>query len=94
LFDHADDPVAALAGATPYLRLLSTVTAGSLMARSALTALELLAAGSTDAALLRSKVATGRFFCEQLMPAANGLVSAVCAGADAVMGFDAAALGD
>jgi hypothetical protein len=98
LVAHAADPVSALAGATPYLRLLASVTGGALMARSALVALDLLDRGATDQLLdegfLRAKVATARFFCEQVMPAADGLVSAVCAGADAVMAFDAAVLAD
>lgn len=96
LFAHATDPVAALSGATPYLRLLATLTAGSLMARSALVALHLQGqgGGGYDDTFLRSKVANARFFCEQLMPAVNGLASAVCAGSELVMAFDAAMLGD
>jgi alkylation response protein AidB-like acyl-CoA dehydrogenase len=94
LFAHAGSPVDALAGATPYLRQLSTVTGGYLMARTALVATELLASGegSETPEFLAAKVASARFFCEQLMPAADGLVAQVTAGADALMGFDAALL--
>jgi 3-(methylthio)propanoyl-CoA dehydrogenase len=100
LMAHAGDPVGALAGATPYLRLLATLTAGSLMARSALAALALLNDAHTsnppllDHDGLRAKVATARFFCEQLMPATNGLARAVCGGAETLMVFDADVLAD
>jgi 3-(methylthio)propanoyl-CoA dehydrogenase len=95
LFAHAGSPVDALAGATPYLRLLSTVTAGYLMARSALIATQLLADGAPGPEsdeFLRAKVATGRYFCEQIMPASDGLVGAVTGGAEATMVFDAGLL--
>jgi 3-(methylthio)propanoyl-CoA dehydrogenase len=71
----------ALAGATPYLRLFGNVTGGWLMARSALAALRLLESGSGDAAWLQAKVATCRFYGEQLLPSAFGLVPSITAGA-------------
>jgi hypothetical protein len=92
IFEHAANPLDVLAGATPYLRVLATTTAGYLMARSAVVAAELLAEGSGDRDLLEAKIATGRFFCEQLLPAQLGHAAEVTAGADALMGFDAAAL--
>jgi alkylation response protein AidB-like acyl-CoA dehydrogenase len=92
IFEHAADPLDVLAGATPYLRVLATTTAGYLMARSAVVAAELLEAGSAEADLLGAKVATGRFFCEQLLPAQMGHAAEVTAGAEALMGFDAAML--
>jgi 3-(methylthio)propanoyl-CoA dehydrogenase len=95
LLARAGSPVDVLAGATPYLRLLSTLTAGYLMARSALIASELLDAGNSgaeSAEFLRAKVATGRYFCEQVMPASDGLVAAVTGGAEATMAFDASLL--
>jgi 3-(methylthio)propanoyl-CoA dehydrogenase len=94
IFDHAANPVDVLAAATPYQRQLATVTAGYLMARSALVALDLLAGGSGDETFLRSKVVTARFFCEQLLPQVNGLTSAVCGGGDVLFELDAAGLGD
>jgi hypothetical protein len=66
----------ALAGATPFLRLLSMLTAGDLMGRSAV-----LAQG-TDRA--EAQVRTARFFCEQLLPTATALVPSITAGADAL----------
>jgi alkylation response protein AidB-like acyl-CoA dehydrogenase len=81
LQDAAGNPNDVLAGATPYLRLFATVTAGWLMARSALVAQARADAGAGDGAFLRSKVTTARFFCEQLLPAVRGLVPAITAGA-------------
>ncbi len=94
--EHHDDQADLLAGATPYLRLLATLTGGYLMARSALAAFDLLDAGSGayDEAFLRSKVVTARFFCEQLLPAANGLAAAATAGRSWLDGVDGRALTD
>jgi alkylation response protein AidB-like acyl-CoA dehydrogenase len=75
------NPVDALAGATPYLRLFGIVTGGWLLARSAVAACELLASGDGDPAFLQAKVTTARFYATQLLPAARGLVPAVTAGA-------------
>jgi hypothetical protein len=70
------DPNDALAGAAPYLRLSGLVIGGWLMARSALAASRLLrnAVGS-DAVFLQEKIATARFYTEQLLPQAAGLQS-------------------
>jgi alkylation response protein AidB-like acyl-CoA dehydrogenase len=81
------DPTEALAGATPYLRMFSLVTAGWLMAREALAARADLDRGATGARAehLRGKITTATFFCEQILPQTRGLVDAVRAGSDAVM---------
>jgi hypothetical protein len=73
------DVQTALAGATPYLRQFGIVLGGWLMAKSALAAL----AGPVDTApeFLEDKINTARFYGEQLLPAANGLVAAVKGGA-------------
>jgi 3-(methylthio)propanoyl-CoA dehydrogenase len=74
------NPLDALAGATPYLRLFSVVTGGWTMARQALAATAALAdASPADKAFYEGKVLTARFFCEQLMPQAVGLVPAITA---------------
>ena len=74
------DPLDALAGATPYLRLFSVVTGGWVMAQQALAATRLLAdAAAADKAFYEGKVLTARFFCEQLLPQAVGLVPAITA---------------
>jgi len=74
------NPLDALAGATPYLRLFSVVTGAWTMARQALAASAALAdAGPADKAFYEGKVLTARFFCEQLLPPALGLVPSITA---------------
>ena len=74
------DPLDALAGATPYLRLFSMVTGGWTMALQALAATKVLAeAAPADKAFYEGKVLTARFFCEQILPQAAALVPAVTA---------------
>jgi alkylation response protein AidB-like acyl-CoA dehydrogenase len=70
----------ALAGATPYLRQMGTVVGGWLMARSAVEALK--GPAGYDAEFLKEKVVTSRFYGEQLLPQAGGLVPAVKGGID------------
>ena len=85
----AAEPNDALAGATPYLRLFGLVTGGWLLARSALAASRLLpGAGGSDAAFLRDKIVTARFYAEQLLPQAAGLLPAVTAGAGPLFQVD------
>jgi alkylation response protein AidB-like acyl-CoA dehydrogenase len=73
-------PLDALAGATPYLRLFSVVTGGWIMAKQALAATGALANASPgDKAFYEGKVLTARFYCEQLLPQAAGLVPAITA---------------
>jgi hypothetical protein len=74
------DPLDALAGATPYLRQFSIVTGGWFMAQQALRATAALAgATGADRELHEGKVLTARFFCEQVLPQAAGLVPAITA---------------
>jgi len=78
----AAEPADALAGATPYLRLSGLVIGGWLMAQSALAASRLLPdADGPDEVFLREKIGTARFYTEQLLPQAVGLLPAVTAGA-------------
>jgi alkylation response protein AidB-like acyl-CoA dehydrogenase len=74
-------PLDALAGATPYLRLFSVVTAGWVMALQALAATKALADGGPvgDAAFYGEKLVDARFFCEQLLPQVISLVPAITA---------------
>jgi hypothetical protein len=81
LANGSAEPVDALAGATPYLRMFGIVTGGWVLARAALAASTLLAAGEGDAGYLQDKIVTARFYAEQLLPAAGGLVPSVMAGA-------------
>jgi alkylation response protein AidB-like acyl-CoA dehydrogenase len=80
------DPREALAGATPYLQMFGIVAAGWLMAQQAVAATTELAKGASDTAhgddtaYLEAKVATARYYAEQHLPQARGLVAAVTAG--------------
>ena len=63
------EPNDVLAGATPHLRLAGLVIGGWLTARSALAASRLLrTAVGADAAFLREKIGTARFYTGQLLP--------------------------
>jgi hypothetical protein len=83
-------PDAALAGATPYLRLFSTAAGGTLIAQEALAATRLSADGAADAA---ARIALARFFAENIAVEAQGLEHAVIEGADSITGADAALAG-
>jgi hypothetical protein len=69
-----DDDVAA--GATPYLRMMGLTLGGWLLARQA------IAAGShPDRGFADAKVATARFYAEQILPQATALAGPVMRGA-------------
>ena len=69
-----------LAGATPYLRMLATVSGGWMMVKSALKATARVAEGAGDAEFYAAKNATAAFYTEQILPTAEGLAPAVMAG--------------
>jgi acyl-CoA dehydrogenase len=73
------EPDAALAGATPYLRLFALAAGGCMLADEALAALRV--AGDADAP---GRVAVARFFAENLTTAAGGLADNVTEGAGSV----------
>ncbi|MEX1124359.1 MAG: acyl-CoA dehydrogenase [Acidimicrobiia bacterium] len=74
------DIQSALAGASPYLRQFGTVLGGWLMGRAALAALD--APREVKPEFLVEKVITARFYGEQILPMANGMLSAVKGGAN------------
>ena len=76
-------PEAALAGATPYLRLFGLASGGCLLAKQALAMKRL---GEDTAAAL----ATARFFAEHVAVTAGSLERTVVEGAAGVIGADAA----
>jgi hypothetical protein len=76
----------ALAGATPYLRMMGTVLGGWLLAGGAIIATREAAVGGADRDFLLTKIATARFYATQILPQAAGLGSAVTSGAKVVMG--------
>jgi alkylation response protein AidB-like acyl-CoA dehydrogenase len=90
-----DDVRHALAGATPYLRLFGLVVGGWLMARQALAATEAVGAAGVepdDKAFLEGKITMARFFADQLLPAAKGLVGPATAGFEELYAVDPAQL--
>ena len=78
----ADDPNGAAAGCSPYMKMFGLTAGGYLLAKGALAAKSMLAAGGSDNAFLTDKIATARFFAEQLMPQAAAQLPAVTAGTD------------
>jgi alkylation response protein AidB-like acyl-CoA dehydrogenase len=80
LIEHGlADPNDALAGSTPYLELLGTVTGAWVLGWEALI---VRGEGVEESQAFRdAKVVTARFFAENLLPPAFGLVSAVTSGA-------------
>ncbi len=76
-----NDPDDIAAGATPYLRLMGLTLGGWLLADQALVAADRRVAGEGDAAFLNAKIATARFYAEQLLPQAAALLGPVTRGA-------------
>ena len=86
LLDQLDKrPEAALAGATPYLRLFASAAGGALLAKEALAAARLAGDGAAPA-----RIAIARFFAENVAVQAGGLERAVIEGGESVNGADAA----
>jgi hypothetical protein len=81
---------AALAGATPYLRLFATAAGGTLLAEEALAATRLPAEAAADPA---ARIAMARFFAENVVVQARGLERTVIEGADSVIDAEAALAG-
>jgi alkylation response protein AidB-like acyl-CoA dehydrogenase len=71
------DPNAILSGSSPYLRMWGLVVGGWLMARSALAA-----PSATEREIADTQLVLARFYAEQLLPAASGLLSAATAGSE------------
>jgi butyryl-CoA dehydrogenase len=82
-----NDRDAALAGATPYLRLFALTAGGALLAQEALAARHLAAGaaeaanGGTDAA---GRIAIARFFAENFAVHAGALERSITEGADTI----------
>ena len=81
----------ALAGATPYLRLFAIARGGTALARGALAAHRLSLMGNSDSAL-PARIATARFFAENIAVGAGGLERDVTRGAGSVHASAAALL--
>jgi hypothetical protein len=81
-------PDAALAGATPYLRLFGLTAGGCMLAKEALAATR----AADDNGAAASLTATAHFFATNLTTAASGLASNVIDGAEALDTITAQAL--
>jgi len=88
LMDNAASQTAVLSAASPYLRQLSVLIGGYVMAKSADLALHSHLGAQEKAA----KIGTARFFCEQILPSVHGLSNAVMGDDALLMSFDHAAL--
>lgn len=85
----AADPNSVLAGSSPYLRMWGLVVGGWLLAKSSLAA-----RGLDGDSVAAAQLPMARFYAEQLLPAASGLVGAATAGSRDLFALDADALGD
>ncbi len=83
-------PERAYAVSVPFLKLCGFVMGGWLLAKSADVAARRLAAGDVDREFLAGKLATARFYAEQVLPQALGLARVVTGGAASVVEVDAA----
>jgi len=79
LRQQAVKPDSVAAGASPYLRMFGITAGGYLLALSALRA-KAQAAQGDDRGFARAKLATARFYIEQILPQAAALQGAVTAG--------------
>jgi len=78
---------AALAGASPYLRLFGTVAGGAAMAKAAGVAARHLTANGADA-FYEAKLTTAGFYGAHILPQALSLSDTVMNGAELVMALD------
>ncbi len=93
LLANADgDPLLAGSVSYNYLMLLGTVLGGWLMGRSAVISAEHLSANQGDPKFLRNKIATARFYAEQILPRTHVYKIGVLAGSKTIMGIEAADL--
>ena len=74
----------ALAGATNYLRMFGTLVGGYVLAQQALAARRRLAGGDPREAFLKAKIATARFYAEQMLPQGAALLGPITAGTAAL----------
>ncbi len=88
LFEQREEFQNTLAAATPFLRLMSTVVGGWLLAKGAAAAQAAIDGGDDDL-FLRDKIVTARFYMTQLLPQVKGLLGAVTSEADDLFAIDA-----
>ena len=76
-----------LTAAVPYLHLAVTVCGGWFMGKAALAAAAYLDKGESDQAFYRAKIASARFYADQMLPQAAAYGETVRAGDAALAGF-------
>jgi 3-(methylthio)propanoyl-CoA dehydrogenase len=89
LASFATNPRIAYAGSVPYLELWGVVAGGWQMGRAAEVAVDQLARGEGDAAFLRAKLATARFYAESVLPLADAHAQAVMNGSTTALALAA-----
>ena len=76
-----------LTAAVPYLHLAVTVSGGWFMGKAALAAAGYMDKGEGDQAFYRAKIATARFYADQMLPQAGAYAETVMAGDAAIEGM-------
>ncbi|MEH6617010.1 MAG: acyl-CoA dehydrogenase [Porticoccus sp.] len=70
------------------LMLMGATVAGGLLAKSAVAAANLNAAGEGNTSFNNNKIVTAKFFAQHVMPRNTGYLEAIKAGSETVMGLD------
>jgi 3-(methylthio)propanoyl-CoA dehydrogenase len=89
---RAGSPSDALAGATPYLKMMGTLTGAHLLAKGALAARARLKNSAADKAFLETRIAVAEFFATQLLPPTTALLAPIMRGASGAFALEADAL--
>ena len=89
---YGSNPAAVATASVYYLKLMGIVCGGWMMARSAQAAARMLETGEGDAAFLRGKLLTARFYADHILPQAMALSMIAMRGADSVLAVEEALL--
>jgi len=76
-----------LTSAVSYLNMATVVCGGWMMGKAALAAAALLDKGEGDPKFCRNKIATARFYADQILPQADAWAATVTAGDSAIQGI-------
>jgi len=86
--NYATNAPAVAAGSVYVLKLLGITLGGWMLARSAQIATKQLAAGEGDAAFLKGKVMTARFFADHVLAQASSLATAATKGSESILAVE------
>jgi hypothetical protein len=86
---YAKQPRVVHAEAVPYLRLWGLVASGWQMGRAALVAAKRLHEGTGDQRFYTAKIATARFYADDLLPQAAGLARTITGGGESALALSA-----